>query len=874
MNKTLVCAFFLVVGWCATPQDTFANDSELELSYYLPTIKQSTNPNSGYKPSIPTPEQVLGFQVGQWHARPEQIERYFRSLADSSPRVTLKTYAYSHEKRPLFLVLISSEKNINQLEVLRKNHLLMEKQFDRPAVTWMGYSVHGNEASGSNASLLLGYHLAAAQDSQTLEQLDDQIIIIDPMLNPDGLARFAHWTNMYKSKNPNSDANTREHNEAWPGGRTNHYWFDLNRDWLLLQHPESKGRVSMFHQWKPNVLTDFHEMGTNSTYFFQPGVESRQNPLTPVENFELTQKIAKYHAAALDEIGSLYYSKENFDDFYYGKGSTYPDINGAIGILFEQASARGHVQESVNGLVSFPFAIKNHLTTSFSTLKAVQENRKSLLRYQRNFYKKSQLKVKSSRTKAIVYGSVDSYRLQQFNQVLDGHQIKYYPLSRPLDVGGKKFAETSSYVVPLNQQQASLITAIFEKRKTFKDNTFYDVSSWTLPLAFDIDYQLLTRSDFDYNLLAKTKSRTPEVFEQIEDNTIALAYSWNDFSTAILLNYLHREKIAVRVVTKTMRMNGRLGYQTLNPGDLIVPVRGAAELSQQKGQGIITKSNELSLAPMQLISGLALSGPDAGSPSVPLIAPIKPLLLVGERVNSYQAGEVWHLLDQRLEQDLTMITIADFSKLKSIPYTHILMVDGSYQFSAKAQQRLTQWIKNGGILMSQSGASKWIAKQGWLSSELVNTEPSLDTQISYDHMDDSRSKHIIGGAITGTRIDLSHPLAFGLSDGDLAVFKRGTLSFTEPKEAFVSVARFNSKPLVAGYMSEKNREQIGGKTSMLVQALGQGKLIVFSDDMNFRGFWLGTSRVFVNALYFGEIIRAVGKTEDKDTAKIVAPIKK
>lgn len=833
----------------------------VDLSYYLP---QANSESQQYLNNIPTPQSELGYQVGEWHVRPEQIDSYFRKLAEISPRVKIHTYAHSYEKRPLSLIYISSEKNIQNIESLRQQHLKMEKDVNRPAVTWMGYSVHGNEASGSNASLLLGYHLAAATDKETLAQLEQQIIIIDPKLNPDGLARFAQWANGYRSQHPNSDSQTREHNEAWPYGRTNHYWFDLNRDWLLLQHPESRGRVKMFHHWKPNVLTDFHEMGTNSTYFFQPGVKSRQNPLTPDENFNLTAKIATYHAKALDDIGSLYYSKEDFDDFYYGKGSTYPDINGAIGILFEQASARGHLQESSNGDVSFPFAIKNHLTTSFSTIKAVQENRKSLLNYQRAFFQKAKLDAQSSRNRAVVYASADNYRMNEFNKILDGHKIEYYPLTRDLKVDGTKFSAEQSFIVPFKQTQSKLIESIFEKRQQFKDNTFYDVSSWTLPLAFDIDFQVLERSDFENELLGKSKDKEVPVFEGVDEQTVALAFDWRDFSSANLLNFLHENEIKVRMVGKSVKLNTPAGPALLNTGDLLVPIR-SQKMSIESLNSLLTKKvNQLALQPKIIQSGLALTGPDLGSPSFPTLKAVNPLMLIDDGVNPYQAGEVWHLLDQRLEQALSMMSVDQFARFDIDKYTHIIMVDGRYSLPETSQIKLEQWIKEGGILVTQSGASKWLAELDWLSSKGVGLENQPDSKLTYDDMDHNRSKHYIGGAIASTTIDLSHPLAYGLSDSQLAIFKRGQFSFTEPRESFVSIARFNKKPLHAGYMSDENQKNLSNKTSILVQALGNGKLIAFTDDMNFRAFWLGSSRVFSNALYFGQVIQASKKSKEPD----------
>ncbi|PTB99073.1 peptidase M14, partial [Thalassospira xiamenensis] len=248
---------------------------------------------------------------------------------------------------------------------------------------------HGDEPSGSNAALLFAYYLAAAEGDAIEQVLADSIILLDPSLNPDGLARFAQWTNQHKSQNLVADSQHREHVQDMPRGRVNHYWFDLNRDWLLLQHPESRARIANFQKWKPNVLTDFHEMGTDSTFFFQPGIPTRRNPHTPEENVELTAALAEKHAAALDEQGRLYFTEEAFDDFYVGKGSTYPDVHGAVGILFEQASSRGHLQESINGDVSFPFTIQNQLTTSLTTLFGAHANKAWFLDYQQRFYKEA-----------------------------------------------------------------------------------------------------------------------------------------------------------------------------------------------------------------------------------------------------------------------------------------------------------------------------------------------------------------------------------------------------------------------------------------------------------------------------------------------------
>ena len=361
----------------------FAQAQSKQLSFYLPDEQYDSN--------IPTPESVLGYQVGDWHVRPDQIVTYFRALEQASDRVSINTIGYSHEHRELLQVVITSPNNHKNLAGIQSAHTKRLQSATKPnhqnfpLVVNLNYSVHGDEPSGSNSSLLVAYYLTASNNSEVLSYLDNMVILLDPSLNPDGLGRFAQWANQHKGMNLNSDPNNREHVQPWLRGRVNHYWFDLNRDWLLLQHPESQARIKQYHQWRPNVLTDNHEMGTNSTFFFQPGIPSRKNPFTPDRNVELTGELAKFHAKAFDQENKLYFTEESFDDFYAGKGSTYPDLHGTIGILFEQASSRGHSQDSINGRLDFPTTIKNQVTVTMSTLQGSMVNKTKLLDYQWQF---------------------------------------------------------------------------------------------------------------------------------------------------------------------------------------------------------------------------------------------------------------------------------------------------------------------------------------------------------------------------------------------------------------------------------------------------------------------------------------------------------
>ena len=334
-----------------------------------------------FNKSIPKPIDVFNHYLGEQHTRTDQIIEYFYAVANKSNRVVVENHGTTHEGRKLIHAIITSDENQNKLDEILKNNRNISLNPGKiskntikkmPVVAYFGYSIHGDEASGSEAAILLLYHLSAGSSISIRNYLNNVVLIIDPMLNPDGRDRFVNWVNGNRGHIPTVDINDREHNQPWPRGRTNHYLFDLNRDWLPATQPESKARLDLYYKWRPQIVVDFHEMGRNRTYFFQPGIPSRNNPNTPKNVFYLTNQLAEYHAEALNNIGSLYYSKQSFDDFYYGKGSTFPDITGAIGILFEQASSRALKTTTSSGELNYAFTIKNHFNASMGTLEGIE----------------------------------------------------------------------------------------------------------------------------------------------------------------------------------------------------------------------------------------------------------------------------------------------------------------------------------------------------------------------------------------------------------------------------------------------------------------------------------------------------------------------
>ncbi len=825
----------------------------VDLSYYLP--------DTDYNSTIPTPASVLGFQVGERHAEPAQMAAYYRALAEASPRVSLRTYGRTYEHRPLFLLTITTETNQSDLKTLKILHQRISDPAsankvaldEAPAVVWMGYSVHGNEPSGANAALLVAYYLAAAPAAEVAPLLGKTIVLMDPFINPDGLNRFASWVNTHKAQVLSTDPQNVEQNEAWPGGRTNHYWFDLNRDWLLQQHPESRGRVEAFHEWKPNVLTDHHEMGTDATFFFMPGVPTRNHPLTPGRVFDLTRQLGTYHAAGLDSIGSLYFTEERYDDFYFGKGSTYPDVNGAVGILFEQASARSHAQESENGLLTFPFAIRNQVVTSFTTLRGVANLRPQLLQHQKAFYQSALEAAQQSDTAAYIFGSdADPTRTHHMAEVLRRHQIRLHRPNSTVQVDDQTFTPEGSYLVPTQQPQYRLVEALFEQRTEFTDSLFYDVSAWTFPLAFDLPFAPLTDKQF---VLGEKVGilRFPSV-ELVEDST---AYAYlikpNGYYVHRALHRMLAAGIAVKVATQSL--TGSNG-QKFPAGTLLVSIGMQQDVSQDEiRQMMQTIARKDGLPVHSFTTGLTDQGIDLGSRSFRRVERPKVAMLVGSGVSSYDAGEVWHLLDQRLAMPLTMLPVDQLSNTDLSRYTTLVMVDGSYGRIGSAQREsLKRWLKSGNTLVAMKKAGQWLSRQeiGGVSYEEIAAD-SVPPR-PYSSRDTYRGAQVLGGAIFATTADLTHPVAFGLLDDELPVFRNDDLMIKRGKNPYAYPVVYNDDPLMAGYVSERKEDLLRNTAAVAATKFGKGTVIIFADNPNFRAYWYGTNKLFMNSLFYGSII--------------------
>jgi len=815
-------------------------------NYFLENYKPFNN-------SILSPEEFLGYEIGFQHTRHDQIVSYLTYLSTVSNKADLINYGKTHEGRNLVILTITSESNLNNLDDIQKEHLQytvpgtsVDLNKDLPIIINLGYGVHGNEPSSSEAALLTAYTLVASMNKKIEKFRQQSVVFIDPTINPDGRDRHTQWANQNKSINLVADQYDSEHNEAWPRGRTNHYWFDLNRDWLLAVNPESRNKLKWFHNWYPNVVTDFHEMGTNSNYFFEPmKTNASVNPLIPEENYNvLSPKFAEYYVKALDSIGSFYYTKESFDETYPGYGSSYPDVQGALAILFEQASSRGHLQETNYGTISFGFTIRNQYLSSIATVEAAVDNKEMLRDYQKRFFDSSLKEFKDDKVKAYEFGDLyDQNRNKAFIDKLLIHNVKVYK-------------SKGKYIVPVNQTQSRMVKNFFETYDKYVDSVFYDASAWSMSNFYNMKSKKLKNFNIESEVLS-----TNNLVKNVKVNKSEYSYilDWDDYNSVATLNYLQKNNLITYSAFKpfSVKVNETSGIKNFNYGSILIPV-SKQKMSSEKLYKIIKTAQEKFNVPIyNSKSGFSIKGIDLGSNNFRINKPVKVGLLVGEGVNSYEAGEVWHLMDTRIHMPLSKIRLSQFSRVPLDKYTTLIIVSGSYNQLTKTDiEKINNWVKKGNTLITIAKGSSWAIEKELVKESLL--EPSNDSIFSrknYVSAAENIGRERIGGAILKVDIDLTHPLAFGYRDSSIPVYKNNNVFINKTKDHYSSVGVYSKDPHIDGYISEKNlKNNFKNTASLIVSRLGSGRVVMFADNPNFRGSWYGTNKLFLNAIFFGNNI--------------------
>ena len=833
----------------------------LMLSFML--VKGQANyfyPNKGsFDASIPTPEQFLGYAIGEQHTRHDRIVAYLKELDRLSDKVSFEIIGETFEHRAQVVAIFSSPENHKNLEQIRLQHLSNQINGTNnkvPLVIHLAYNVHGNEPSSSEAALLTAYYLTASQSEQTKEWLNNMIITMDPVINPDGRDRHTHWANMHKGTPAVADPNDREHNEIWPGGRFNHYWFDLNRDWFLGTFPETRNRINFFHKWRPYVQTDNHEMGTNSTFYFDPGKESSNNPIVPDYLYKnIYPKFGEYFTKATNSIGSMYFTKEAFDKLYPGYGSSYINFYGGAGFLFEQGSSRGHVQETTTIPITFGFTIRNQFTASLATITASLAEKEDLIELRKQFYVTSKQQAANSVIKGYSFGDPNDFnRTKAFIDLLLLHRIDIY-----------KVPNSTNYFVPTAQDNYIMVKSIFENQITYKDSTFYDASTWSLIHAYGLPF-----TEVKTSMALSEKINTPLVLNNtpIVKSNYAYLVSNTDYNIHQFIYALQSEGVFVQTATRTFSTNINGENKNFGYGSIIISVQqqnvGADEL-----YNIISKASvDANIKVHTVATGFSNSGIDLGSNYVKTLKKPEAAMIIGNGVAASEAGEIWHLLDQRLHMPITKIDILTFSRVRLERYNTLVMVSGAYNFLDKnSVDKIKAWVQNGNTLITIKSGAEWAIKNGFTKFKLAVDSTTTKGRLDYDRASDMEGAKALGGSIFSIDLDTTHPIGYGFSKRKVSVYKNNSTFFQNSTSAYSTIAQYTNTPLVGGYLHPNSLKMIKNSPSILVGAEGRGRVILFADEPNFRGTWYGTNKLFLNALFLGSIMTAPGADYSEEVDK-------
>ncbi|WP_417493040.1 M14 family zinc carboxypeptidase [Maricaulis sp.] len=818
-----------------------------------------------YDASVPAPEERLGFELGDRPVRHEQMVSYLTEIAQGSDRITVETIGYTHEHRPILFFVVTSPENQARIDDIRADHIAQLEPgaaaTDGPAILWLNYGVHGAEPAGMDAAIPMLYHLAAAQGGAIEQTLDDSVILITAIFNPDGHNRRVNAVEMFGSDVAVTDPAHAQH-ATWGEARTNHYWFDLNRQWLLQTQPESQAWLTQWHRWKPQVSADFHEMGTEATFYFHPGEPRRLNPLIPDQARDLTLNIARHHVGFLDSEARLYTTEEGFDNFYVGKGSTYPQVNGSLGILFEIGSAKGGLIESQRGLVSHADNIRTHFRTGLTTISGALAQRSDIAAYQRQFFADAVANAGRDRTRGYVFSAEgDPTRLNLFVDLLERHDIRVNALASDLRAGGRTYRAGEAYIVSMRQPQYTMIRAIFDRVTSFEENVFYDVSGWTLPLAYDLEYAPLTG-----NLPAGPEVHSAEIsFSAPPVSSYGYVLRWSDYYAPRALYRVLDAGIRVRIATEPVSIMTSQGLVEFGPGAAFIPLVGQ-DVDLDDIHALVSSIAVENGVPVYAATSGSTPGdtPDLGDRSgFRAIERPEVLLVFDDGISSYDVGEVWHQLDHRMQMPVTLRRKSELGGLDWSRYTHLIVVGGGNTgFADGDMERIREWIRtDGGVMIATRQAAEMAQAAFFPSGEDADTgeaeaeDGDGQRRRDYAAMPIDDAEHVIGGAIFAGDLDFSHPIGFGYSDRFIALHRNTELVLDRPQDdPFAVVVEYAEDPLLSGYASQRRQDEIAGTPAVIAQRYGRGSVVLFADNPNFRATFRGTEKMFLNAIFFGGLI--------------------
>lgn len=815
---------------------------------------------------VKSPEAFLGYKIGSRYTPHWKIVNYFNYVAAAIPSmVKLQTYGETNEGRPLMVAFVSSAENMGNLEQVRINNLRLANlardraaavEENAPAIVWLSYNVHGNETSSSEAALLTLYALVDPANAKTKEWLKNTVVAIDPCINPDGRDRYVNWFNSVVGKKPNPQAITREHREPWPGGRSNHYNFDLNRDWAWQTQVESQQRISIYSEWMPHIHVDYHEQGMNEPYYFAPAAQPFHEVITPWQR-EFQTTIGRNHAKYFDANGWLYFTKEVFDLYYPSYGDTWPTYNGAIGMTYEQggggAGGAAVINDEGDTLTLYDRAI-HHFTTSISTIEISSLNASRLVKEFRKFFNEAvSTGIGEYKSYVIRNNAKDRERINALLGLLTKNGIQFGYASSGTGRGysyasGKEesFNLQNDIVITAVQPRSAMVKVLFEPRPKLVDSLTYDITAWSLPYAYGVQ-AWASRERINAQGMSQ-----PAFVPNTPADSYGYVIRWQGLQSVRTVGQLLQKGIRLRFAEMPFEVNG----QQFERGSVIVLKNGNEGKNLFPTLVEIANANGVKLNAVN--TGFVDKGYDFGSDKVhPLKAP-KVVLLTGEGISPYGAGEVWHFFEQQIDYPVSLVNVNDAGRLNWSTVDVLIMPSGSYRFLTEkaALEQFKDWINKGGRVVALENAVAALARAelGIKAKKAEDGDKKDDKTVNYDVLKkfEDRERDYIPNSTPGAlfRVDLdnTHPLAYGYPS-TYYTLKLDENMYEFFKEGGWNVGVIKKDNQVSGFVGSKLKEKLKDGLIFGVQSMGNGSISYFTDNVLFRNFWENGKLLFCNAVF-------------------------
>lgn len=825
--------------------------------FLISLLVMATGIRNAADAQVKSPDDFLGYQLGSRFTATDKVVDYFKYIAARDKNVQLISYGKSYEGRELLVAVISSKENMDRLEQIRENNLSLSKAGKQelkpgshPAILWLSYNVHGNEASSSETAMKTLFSLSEGKTKEIQGWLKNTVVIIDPCLNPDGRERYLNYFNGVSGRKPNLNPMAREHHEPWPGGRYNHYYFDLNRDWAWQTQLETQQRLKLYHRWMPEVHVDFHEQNYNEPYYFAPAAEPIHVDVTPWQRaFQIT--VGKNNAKYFDEQGWQYFTKERFDLLYPSYGDTYPLYNGAVGMTYEQGGiGAGLAVITIDGdTLTLKDRIDHHYTTGLATLETVSKNADKLVAEFKLYFERS-VSSPPGIYKAYVVKAQHLNRIRRLAAFLKKNGIEYAfggeRNARGFNYENKKTEgfkiERNDLIVNLQQPAAVLANVLFEPQTEIRDSNTYDITAWSLPYVYGLK-SYASKEALKGMYDAPEERATPAL---LADKPYAWIFDWGSAEDARVLLALQKMGIKVRVAEEGFTV----GLRSFSSGTLLVYRAENEKILKGLAGKIDRLVKELNVTNYVVTSGYVDKGKDFGSSVYRVLGIPKIAVLSGYATSSQGVGEIWHFFEQELGHQVTMVNIQNLDNLDFNKINVLIIPDGTYDDDLPL--KLESWVNKGGkLVLFENAISGFTGKKPYeIKIKEVIKDPKPKPARKYGERNQDDLSNTIPGAIFKVDLDQSHPLAAGLGSSYYAL--KTDDKIYEPLGGDWSVGTLKADSYVSGIAGKSVLKRLNNGMLFGVQKLGKGSVVYLGSDILFRSFWENGKQLFMNAVFLVE----------------------